>query len=201
MYRGRDRERECIKRQGKRVYECIKSVSRAIGKEQLTATRCNTLQYAATHCNTQAKGVHLEPLPGHVSTFVCVRICVCVRASFCGSCARALSFFDGYCSTVQGLLDWFEVDLGFTELSFIQIDFCVLCVFVLYSRVSLSSCPFWTFYTASPCFLLWLVRTRPLSLFLSLPLSLSVILSPSGSFSSPTLLLTHALLLTHRYYV
>ena len=51
-------------------------------------------------------------------------------------------FFDGYCSTVQGLLDWFEVDLGFTELSFIQIDFCVLCVFVLYSCVSLSSCPF-----------------------------------------------------------
>ena len=54
------------------------------------------------------------------------------------------SFFDGYCSTVQhcGLLDWFEVELGFTELSFIQIDLCVLCVFVLYSRVSLSSCPF-----------------------------------------------------------
>jgi len=24
--------------------------------------------------------------------------------------------FDGYCSTVQGLLDWFEVDLGFTAL-------------------------------------------------------------------------------------
>jgi len=28
-------------------------------------------------------------------------------------------FLDGYCSTVQGLLDWFEVDLGFTELLFI----------------------------------------------------------------------------------
>ena len=28
-----------------------------------------------------------------------------------------LSFFDGYCSTVQGLLYWFEVDLGFTELA------------------------------------------------------------------------------------
>jgi len=40
-------------------------------------------------------------------------------------------FFDGYCSTVQGLLDWFEVDLGFTELSFIQIDLCVLCVLCL----------------------------------------------------------------------
>jgi len=25
-----------------------------------------------------------------------------------------ITFFDGYCSTVQGLLDWFEVDLGFT---------------------------------------------------------------------------------------
>jgi len=47
------------------------------------------------------------------------------------------TFFDGYC-TVQGLIDWFEVDLGFTELSFIQIVLCVLCVFVLYSRVSLS---------------------------------------------------------------
>jgi len=32
------------------------------------------------------------------------------------------AFLDGYCSTVQGLLDWFEVDLGFSELSFIQID-------------------------------------------------------------------------------
>jgi len=52
------------------------------------------------------------------------------------------SLLDGYWSTVQGLLDWFEVDLGFTELLFIQIDLCILCVFVLYSPVSLSSCPF-----------------------------------------------------------
>jgi len=43
-------------------------------------------------------------------------------------------FLDGYCSTVQGLLDWFEVDLGFTELSFIQIDLCVLCVFAPHPR-------------------------------------------------------------------
>jgi len=33
------------------------------------------------------------------------------------------SFLDGYCSTIQDLLDWFEVDLGFTELLLIQIDF------------------------------------------------------------------------------
>jgi len=51
-------------------------------------------------------------------------------------------FLDGYCSTVQGLLDWFEVDLGFTELLFIQKDLCVTFVLVLYSPVSLSSCPF-----------------------------------------------------------
>ena len=31
----------------------------------------------------------------------------------------AAAFLDGYCSTVQGLLDWFEADLGFPELSFI----------------------------------------------------------------------------------
>jgi len=37
-------------------------------------------------------------------------------------------FLDGYCSTVQDLLEWFEVDLGFTELLFIQIGLCVLCV-------------------------------------------------------------------------
>jgi len=30
------------------------------------------------------------------------------------------TFVDGYCSTLQGLLDWFEVDLGFTELSFMH---------------------------------------------------------------------------------
>jgi len=57
-------------------------------------------------------------------------------------CVRDFTFLDGYCSTVQGLLDWFEVDLGFTELLSIQIDLCVLCVFVLYFPVSLSSCPF-----------------------------------------------------------
>jgi len=39
---------------------------------------------------------------------------------------------DGYCSTVQGLLDWFEVDLGLNELLFIQIDLCVMCVFVVF---------------------------------------------------------------------
>ena len=36
--------------------------------------------------------------------------------------SRADVVLDGYCSTVQGLLDWFEVDLGFTELLFSQID-------------------------------------------------------------------------------
>ena len=40
------------------------------------------------------------------------------------------TFLDGYCSTVQGFLDWFEVDLGLTEILFIRIDLCVICAFV-----------------------------------------------------------------------
>jgi len=40
--------------------------------------------------------------------------------------SRTPTFLDGYCNTVQGLLDWFEVDLGFTELLFIQIDLCIM---------------------------------------------------------------------------
>jgi len=31
-------------------------------------------------------------------------------------CENPPPFLDGYCSTVQDLLDWFKVDLGFTEL-------------------------------------------------------------------------------------
>ena len=36
-------------------------------------------------------------------------------------------FFNGYCSTVQGLLDWFEVDLGFTELSISLSSISLIC--------------------------------------------------------------------------
>jgi len=72
--------------------------------------------------------------PGEIETLERVRDqrekCVCVL----------YSIFDGYCSTVQGLLDWFEVDLRFTDLLFIQIetlervrDQREKCVCVLYS--------------------------------------------------------------------
>ena len=73
----------------------------------------------------------------HVCVFVCARVCereclrVCVCMFVCVSVANIWdsvcvdTFLDGYCSTVQGLLDWFEVDLGFIELLFIQIDLCV----------------------------------------------------------------------------
>jgi len=49
-------------------------------------------------------------------------------------------FLDGYCSTVQSLLDWFEVDLRFTELLFIQIDLCVMCVYWAYPYLCDTSC-------------------------------------------------------------
>jgi len=74
-------------------------------------------------------------LDGYCSTVQGLLDSVC-RVS-CVNLSDIVTFLDGYCSTVQGLLDWFEVDLGFTELLFIQIDLCVMCVFVLYSPVSL----------------------------------------------------------------
>ena len=45
-------------------------------------------------------------------------------------CVQDASSLGGNCSTVQGLLDWFEVDLGLTKLLFIQIDLCGLCMYV-----------------------------------------------------------------------
>ena len=60
-----------------------------------------------------------------VSCYVSLSCVVCRVSHFVFLLCH--TFFDGCCSTVQGLLDWFEVDLGFTELSFIQIDLCVLC--------------------------------------------------------------------------
>jgi len=85
---------------------------------------CNTLQHTATHCNTrktsharldvlthvlQHTATHCNTLQ-HTHDIVFTHVygrrgmtCVCIR-----------TFLDGYCSTVQGLLDWFEVDLGFT---------------------------------------------------------------------------------------
>jgi len=39
-------------------------------------------------------------------------------------------FLDGYCSTVQGLLDWYVVNLGFTRLLFIRTDLCDVYIFI-----------------------------------------------------------------------
>jgi len=51
------------------------------------------------------------------------------------------SCFYGYCSTVQGLLDWFEVDLGFSELVLFRL-ICVLCVFLISIAITISSLVF-----------------------------------------------------------
>ena len=51
---------------------------------------------------------------------------LCVFADMC--LMMQCPFLDGYCSTVQGLLDWFEVDLGFPELFLFRL-ICVLSVF------------------------------------------------------------------------
>ena len=92
------------------------------------------------------------------------------------SLSWSVSFIDGYCSTVQGLLDWFEVDFGFTELLFIQIDVCVMCFFVLYLTFPVSS-------LVMIGLLLSLSHTLSLSLFLSLSLSLCFSLSLSRALT------------------
>jgi len=86
-------------------------------------------------------------------------------------------FLDGYCSTVQGLLDWFEVGLCFTELLFIQIGLCVMCVFVVYSPVSLSSCPF-----------LDVLHCLPRAVGVSLESALNLVsrMSPCGAYDTHT---------------
>ena len=78
----------------------------------------------------------------HAHTYTHMCICMCICADVRVMWPRHVTCLDGYSSTVQGLLDWFEVDLGFTKLWFIQIDLCVMCLFNLYSPPSLSSCLF-----------------------------------------------------------
>jgi len=65
---------------------------------------------------------------------------VCVSFAYVCVSFALFFFFYGYCSTVQDLLDWFEVDLGFSELSFIQIDLCVLCVSFAYVHIFVYTC-------------------------------------------------------------
>jgi len=100
-----------------RLLQCIDCV--------LTQCVLSTAPPPATHCTTPCNTYR----NAHGSTST-------VSSHSVSSC------LDGYCSTVQGLLDWCEVDLGFAELLFIQTDLRVLCDCVLYSPVSLSSCPF-----------------------------------------------------------
>jgi len=60
---------------------------------------------------------------------------VCVY--FCHSLSHThtylIAFLDGYCSTLQGLLDWFEVDLGFPVLVLFRL-ICVFCVCLFLSH-------------------------------------------------------------------
>ena len=109
-------------------------------------TTTHTTHTLHTHAHTRSS---LLSVPLHLpNTCACIpnthtHTLFLLFLALCHSRSRTRSIsLDGYCSTVQGLLDWFQVDLGFTELLFIQIDLCVMCVFVLYSPVSLSSCPF-----------------------------------------------------------
>ena len=51
-----------------------------------------------------------------------------VHPFMCHTHTVSISVLDGYCSTVQGLLDCLEEDLGFTKLLFTETDVCVVCI-------------------------------------------------------------------------
>ena len=66
---------------------------------------------------------------------LCIRHLWCHHLTHTWNRAAQHTFFDGYCSTVQGLLDWFEVDLGFTW-AFIYSNRFVCSVCFLFSSDS-----------------------------------------------------------------
>ena len=79
----------------------------------------------------------------------------CVCLVFKWSVSRTwTTLLDRHCSTVQSLLDWFEVDLGFTKHLLFRL-ICVLSIF----RGSISR--IWTTLRARSCEIFWLLkRTR-----------------------------------------
>ena len=108
-------------------------------------------------------------------------------------------FLDGYCSTVQGLLDWFKIDVEFAKLLFIQTDLCVLCVEVaeVASRVAMRvavCCSVLRHDTDSPgtCETLRTItstRTQTRS-HVMMPVVVLKILNPIASPSRPSYLFT-----------
>ena len=63
---------------------------------------------------------------GSLLWYVAILILISDRTDLYVTCH---AFLEGYCSTVQGLRDWFEVDLGFPELVVFRLN-CVFCVFL-----------------------------------------------------------------------
>jgi len=59
-----------------------------------------------------------------IHTHIYIYIYICISIYLYIYVYTVVAVLDGYCSTVQGLLDWFEVDLGFTEL-FIQLSLSI----------------------------------------------------------------------------
>jgi len=54
----------------------------------------------------------------------------------CGNICTPGCFLDEYGITVQGLLDWYGVDLGFTRPLFIWTDLCVVYVFIISTHLN-----------------------------------------------------------------
>jgi len=84
-------------------------------------------------------------------------------------------FLDGCCSTVQGLLDWFEVDLGSPSFCSFRL-ICVLCVFLFSTPAS-----------HSPPVLFWdILHCLPRAVGVPLESALNLVsrMSPCGAYDT-----------------
>jgi len=131
------------------IYVCIYIYIRVSGECGTHDARCRRVDTAVRVLQC----VCVRPTSTYIHTHSCVQkymnICIGVGTNICTHVyiymyIYVYTYTHTYlCSyKYEGLIDWFEVDLGFTELFFIQIDLYIMCCFVLYSLVSTSSCPF-----------------------------------------------------------
>jgi len=129
----------------------------AIGN-RFVAVCCNVLQCALYVSNVSYHDVSSKYIFISIYIYICIYIYINIYIHLCAVVYHN-TFVDGYCSTVHVLLDWFEVDLGFTKLG----SFTLICLqsvfFVAYALLSRSSRntlqhtlqhPLWTSCSASP---------------------------------------------------
>jgi len=81
----------------------------------VTVTRCMHVYVNVCMCMSMYACV-CQCMHVYVIVYVYMSRCMHVYVNVCVNLQIATAFVGGYCSIVQGLFDWFEADLGLTEL-------------------------------------------------------------------------------------